>query len=172
MSETPQRLFDEAFDLNFALYRNACQWTEVIAWADDWISRLDQWPDEIIEISLNGSRKDSTARHALARLAESGKPQHGPEKLVRLALQQLELGREPAKIISDLYPLVYEEFSTGGVTFKIETPEVIRTAIYVLDHDLDNINPEYGWNKMEPADGDHYMRERVQTVLTDVIRDL
>ena len=60
--EAPQELFDEAFQLNYAVYRGVLSWQKVVSWADGWIERLDSWPDEITEISLYGRQKDSESR--------------------------------------------------------------------------------------------------------------
>ncbi|MDO4264115.1 MAG: hypothetical protein Q4C67_07945, partial [Deinococcus sp.] len=92
----PQQLYDEAALLNARIFHVGNDWNAVIAWADSWIERLDVFPDELVEISLGGSRKDSGARVALAQLALKGRLD--VRVILRKALQELDAGANPPRI--------------------------------------------------------------------------
>ena len=51
--EVSGRLADEAASLALLLRADLVRWEQVIVWADAWITKLNQLPDSLIEISLN-----------------------------------------------------------------------------------------------------------------------
>ncbi len=176
MIEIPQQLFDEAVELNWAIYNNWKSnngndiWEEVIVWADKWIELLDKWPDEITEISLNGRRKDSSARACLAALAKQGSID--PMALAEKALLWLEQGRSPFHVVSDLYPLVHDTFSTGGLEFELTVPEPLRKAIYQMDYDSEAVDPVYGWADVRGEEAEGWLREEMQKHLTNALTEI
>ena len=62
-------LRQEAAVYRYALIGGMVETSEVIAWADAWIWRLDEYPDVLVDVSLGASR-DCDLFAALAELAE------------------------------------------------------------------------------------------------------
>ncbi|MFC6591918.1 hypothetical protein ACFP81_07795 [Deinococcus lacus] len=166
----PQQLFDEATQWNFYFCGSQEEWEEVIAWADSWILRLDTWPDELTEISLNGRRKNSEARAALAQLGKRG--QFDAVGVARQALKHLQAGRSPFEIISSLYPLTYDRFWAGGLDFDFAVPEPLCAALYRLDYAIEETDPQDGWNQMEEAERENHLRQLTQTELEEALEKI
>lgn len=161
---------NEALFLNWAVYTNLASWDEVIAWADGWIDRLDEWPEQLTEISLNSRQKDSGARAALAQLASASQTREFPRQLIEWALTNLQKGRDPFQVISELYPLVYEKMETGCLELPLNTPEPLRTAIYQLDYDAESVSPNIGWANIESKDVETWLRGRIQEELQRALK--
>ena len=170
MSETLQQLYDEAAELNLRVFRHWAVWEDVIQWADSWIGRLDTWPDEITEISLNGRHKDSGARAALATLAQRGRCD--AVRLVRLELSALESGKTAPEVISSLYPLTYDTFLSGGQEFVLDVPEVLRTALYKLDYALEATDPEHGWADFRGQEAEAWLKDEIRRELSEALAHL
>lgn len=167
--EVPQQLYDEAALFNALVLPNGDDWNAVITWADAWIERLDEFPHELVEISLGGSRKDSEARSALAQLATRG--QFDVRQIIRKALQKLDAGADPIQLIEDLYPLTYDSFVAGGLEFVLDVPEPLRSAIYTLDGAVDASDPNYTWTDLEGLPRDEWLRRQIHEQLSPLVKD-
>ncbi|MCY1703360.1 hypothetical protein [Deinococcus sp. SL84] len=167
--EAPQQLYDEAALLNARIFHVGNDWNAVIAWADSWIERLDVFPDELVEISLGGSRKDSGARAALAQLALKGRLD--VRVILRKALQELDAGANPFELLADLYPLIHGTFIAGGLKFVLDVSDPLVAALYRLDFITEEID-ETGWNPIEGAEAQSYLREQMQIELAQVLAQI
>lgn len=161
--DVPQQLYDEAALFNAQIFHSGDDWKAVIAWADAWIERLDPFPDELVEISLGGSRKDSGARAALALLATKGR--FDVREIVRKALQKLDAGADPVELIQELYPLTYDCFVAEGLEFALDVPEPYSKAIYKLDYAVDVIN----YLDTEGLTDDEYLRREIRRELEPLL---
>jgi len=81
-------LNEEASVYRFALLGGIVDTSEVIAWADAWIWRLEKNPDALVEVSLNGSRLNELLS-ALGALAERKLSLEASSMLCRLFLNSL-----------------------------------------------------------------------------------
>lgn len=167
--EIPQQLYDEAALLNARIFRVGNDWNAVIAWADSWIERLDVFPNELVEISLGGSSKDSGARAALAQLALKGRLE--VRGILQKTLQELEAGANPFELLADLYPLIHGTFLAGGLEFVLDVPDTLVSALYRLNFVAEEID-ETGWNPMEGAEAQSYLREQMQIELAQALAEL
>lgn len=89
----------EALALAWAAHVGAVTWDEVVIWADGWILRLDTPPEEVLELSLSGSRPDE-AQTLLRQLARTGNSKEAVSLLTRRLLDTLQTGRIDAAFIA------------------------------------------------------------------------
>lgn len=170
--EIPAQIADEALFLTWAVYTNLAPWTEVVAWADGWIERLDVWPEQITEISLNSRPEDSGARKALAELAQKSQAREFPRQVVERALSKVQSGQNPSQIISELYPLVFENIEMGGLELPVAPPTFLKDALYQLDDDAESIDPKYGWTDIRGEAASAWLQNRIQEELQSVLTQL
>ena len=97
----PPELGQEAAVYRFALLGGIVETSEVIAWADAWIWRLEQYPDALVEVSVNGSRPNELLS-AIGELAE--RPMSSEPLVTLLGLMSEYLSGRPTgfRIVTQL----------------------------------------------------------------------
>lgn len=95
MTEIPPQLCSEAA-ARYLLLRHGIHTTEeIVAWADEWIERLDDLPEDLIDVSLSGSNWNELFS-ALNRLACPLIEMEEFRMLCRILLARLEAEGEEA----------------------------------------------------------------------------
>jgi hypothetical protein len=90
----------EALALAWAVQVGAVNWEGVVAWADGWLLRLDESPEELLDLSLSARRPDE-ALTLLRRLAQRGDPDAALSALARRLLDGLRDGTVQGAVLAE-----------------------------------------------------------------------
>ncbi|ANE42685.1 hypothetical protein SU48_01725 [Deinococcus puniceus] len=156
---------DEALTWGWMHWVGLASWPEIIAWADGWIMQLEQWPNELTEISLYARARDADMSQALRDLSRAGRPEEAAKLLVGRMLARLDAGDNPHELIYRLCQLSQTKFERPYVFL----PDNLSDAIYALELHSESIDPEYGWLKRDAATDTLWLRQEAYRILSGLI---
>lgn len=132
------KLNDEALSWLLGEYESA----ELVAWADGWIERLDVWPDELTEISLEGRHRSASILPLLQALAIGGDEIEAVAFFLEREYEKFREDKDPFKLVGNLFPLTWLEN---------ERIAQLSEAVYKLDMAVDMLGVYYGENWLGEA---------------------